>query len=61
MKTQVATISIVIGDQLIQKALLDLRASVNLLLFTLYEKLVLGELRPTKIVLQLVDRSTRLP
>ena len=36
-------------------------ASVNLLLFTVYERLGLGELRPTKIVLQLADRSTRIP
>jgi len=52
--------SIVIGDQLIQRALVDLGTSVNLLPFTLYEKLRLGHLRPTKIALQLVDRYTRL-
>ena len=45
-------ILIVIGDQLIQKALLNLGASVNLILFIVYEKLELGELRPTKIVLK---------
>ena len=33
------TISTLIGDQLIQKALLDLEVSVNLLLFIVYEKL----------------------
>jgi len=53
-------ISIIIGDQLIQRALPNLGASVNLLRFTVNEKLELGELRPTKISLQ-VDRSTRLP
>lgn len=42
-------------------ALLDLGAIVNLLPFTVYEKLGLGELKPTKMVLQLADRSTRLP
>ena len=33
------TISIVTDDQLIQRALLDLGVVVNLLLFTVYEKL----------------------
>ena len=55
------TISIVIGDQLIHRALLDLGASVNLIPFTEYERLELGELKPTKMVIQLADRSTRLP
>ena len=55
------TISIVIDDQLFQRALLDLGASVNLLPFTEYERLGLGELKPTKMVIQLADRSTRLP
>jgi len=55
------TIFIVIGDQLIYRALLDLGASVNLIPFTEYERLGLGELKPTKMVIQLDDRSTRLP
>ena len=55
------TISIVIGDQLIHRALLDLGASVNLIPFTEYERLGLGELKLTKMVIQLADRSTRLP
>ena len=54
------TISIIIGDQLMQRALLDLEASVNLVSFTKYERLGLGELKPTKIVIQLADRTTRL-
>jgi len=48
------TVFIVIGDQLIHKALLDLVASVNLIPFTEYERLELGELKPTKMVIQLV-------
>ena len=44
-----------------QRALLDLGASVNLLPFTEYERLGLGELKPTKMVIQLANRSTRLP
>jgi len=55
------TIFIVIGDQTIHKALLDLGASVNLLPYSAYEKLGLGELKPTKTILQLADRSSRAP
>jgi len=43
--------SIVIGDKTIHRALLDLRASVNLPPFTMYERFGLDELRSTKIVL----------
>ena len=55
------TISVVIGDQAIYRALLDLGANVNLLIFTVYDRLGLGELRPIKIILQLANRSTRFP
>ena len=55
------TISIVVGNHIIHRALLDLGASVNLLPFTVYERLGLGELKSTKMVLQLAERSTRLP
>jgi len=41
--------------------LLDLGTSVNLIPFTEYERLGLGGLKPTKMVIQLADRSTRLP
>uniref|UniRef100_A0A2N9G8I7 Retrotransposon gag domain-containing protein n=1 Tax=Fagus sylvatica TaxID=28930 RepID=A0A2N9G8I7_FAGSY len=41
------------------EALLDLGASVNLLPYSVYEQLGLGELKPTKVVLQLADRSIR--
>ena len=44
-------ISIAIGGQLIHRALLDLGASVNLIPFTEYERLGLGELKPTKMVI----------
>jgi len=51
------TAPIFIGDQLIHRALLDLGASVNLIPFAKYEKLVLGELKPTKIVIHwLIDQ-----
>ena len=55
------TISIAIEDQLIHRALLDSGANVNLTLFTKYERLELGELKPIEMVIQLVDRSIRLP
>ena len=50
-----------IGDTLIEQALLDLGASVNLLPYSVYEQLGLGELKPTKVTLQLADRSVKVP
>ncbi|KAM6556416.1 hypothetical protein CsatB_003435 [Cannabis sativa] len=50
------TISCIIGDHFINKALLDLGASVNLLPYSVYKQLGLGELKPTSITLQLADR-----
>ncbi|XP_058222963.1 uncharacterized protein LOC131332682 [Rhododendron vialii] len=55
------TISITIGDKKIEKAFLDLGASVNLLPYSVYEQLGLGEMRPTPVTLQLADRSIRVP
>jgi len=43
------TISIVMGDQLFRRALLDLGANVNLLPFIEYESVRLGELKPTNM------------
>ena len=45
------TISCVIGNFKIEKALLDLGASVKLLPYSVYEQLGLGELKPTRIIL----------
>ncbi|XP_058223003.1 uncharacterized protein LOC131332724 [Rhododendron vialii] len=55
------TISITIGGTKIEKALLDLGASINLLPYSIYEQLGLGEMRPTSVTLQLADRSIRVP
>ena len=44
-----------------EKALLDLGASVNLLPYSMYKKLGLGELKPTFITLSLADRSIKIP
>ena len=55
------TILVNIGGISIKKALLDLGASVNLLLYSMYKQLGLGELKPTSITLSLADRSIKIP
>ena len=55
------TISVNIGGICVEKALLDLGASVNLLPYSVYKQLGLGELKPTSITLSLVDRSIKIP
>ena len=54
-------ISIVVGNFKLGHALVDLGASVNLLPYSIYVDLGLGELDPTKITLQLADRSVKIP
>ena len=54
------TISVNIGGTYIEKALLDLGASVNLLPYSMYKQLGLGELKPTSITLSLVGRSIKI-
>ena len=44
-----------------EKALLDLGASVNLLPYSMYKQLGLGELKPTSITLSLANRSIKIP
>ena len=55
------TISVNIGGFSVEKARLDLGASVNLLLYSMYKQLGLGELKPTSITLSLADRSIKIP
>ena len=55
------TISVNIGGTCIDKALLDLGASVNLLPYSMYKQLGLGELKPTNITLSLADQSVKIP
>ena len=55
------TISVNIRGTCIDKSLLDLGASVNLLSYSVYKQLGLGELKPTNITLSLVDRSVKIP
>ncbi|XP_031269937.1 uncharacterized protein LOC116128366 [Pistacia vera] len=54
-------ISCVIGIVTIDRALLDLGASVNLLPTSIYEQFNLGELKSTEVILQLADRSVKMP
>ncbi|RVW69409.1 hypothetical protein CK203_061795 [Vitis vinifera] len=51
------TISVNIGGTHVEKALLDLGASVNLLPYSVYKQLGLGGLKPTTITLSLADRN----
>ncbi|RVW77411.1 hypothetical protein CK203_048023 [Vitis vinifera] len=55
------TVSVMIGGTIVEKALLDLGASVNLLPYSVYKQFGLGELKPTSITLSLADRSVKIP
>ena len=55
------TISVNIGGTCVEKPLLNLGVSVNLLPYSMYKQLGLGELKPTSITLSLVDRSIKIP
>ena len=55
------TIPVNIGGKCIDKSLLDLGASVNLMPYSVYQQLGLGELKPTNITLSLADRSVKIP
>ena len=55
------TISYFIRDKKINNSLLNLRSSVNLLPYTVYQHLGLGALKPTRMNLQLAYRSLKFP
>ena len=55
------TISVNIGGTCVEKALLGLAASVNLLPYSMYKQLGLRELKPTSITLSLEDRYVKIP
>ena len=55
------TISVNIRGTCVEKALLDLGSSVNLLPYSVYKQLGLGELNPTSITLSLAHRSIKIP
>ncbi|XP_062081031.1 uncharacterized protein LOC133785832 [Humulus lupulus] len=50
-----------IGDTVMTKALCDLGASVNLMPLSIFQKLKLGEARPTTMSLQMADCSIKQP
>ena len=50
-----------IGQVEINRALLDLGASINLLPYSVYKQLGLGKLSPTQVTIQLADRSVKVP
>jgi len=54
-------ISCFIGEHKIKRALLDLGVSVNLLPYSVFQSLNLGELKPTSVTLLLADRSVKVP
>ncbi|GJT22506.1 DNA-directed DNA polymerase [Tanacetum coccineum] len=55
------TIPCDIGHLHINNALSDLGASISLMPYTMYEKLGLGEPKPTRMSLELADRSIQYP
>ncbi|XP_020417999.1 uncharacterized protein LOC109948709 [Prunus persica] len=55
------TIPCLIGNQRFEHALLDLGASINLMPFSVFESLNLGELKKTSVSIQLADRSIKYP
>ncbi|XP_075489613.1 uncharacterized protein LOC142528445 [Primulina tabacum] len=50
-----------IGGQLVEKAICDSGASVNIMPSFLYEKLGLSRIKPTGLSLQMADKSVRTP
>ncbi|XP_078152122.1 DNA damage-inducible protein 1-like [Carex rostrata] len=55
------SIPCIIGKATIKRALCDLGASVSLMPRTIFDRLGVGELKPTRMSLQLADSSVRLP
>jgi hypothetical protein len=55
------TISCFIKEHKIERALLDLGAIVNLLPYSVFQSLKLGELKPTFVTLLLTNRSVKVP
>ncbi|XP_019172468.1 PREDICTED: uncharacterized protein LOC109167852, partial [Ipomoea nil] len=55
------TIPCMIGDTKLEKAMLDLGASINVMPYSMYASLKLGPLNKTSVVIQLADRSNAYP
>ncbi|KAD3337155.1 hypothetical protein E3N88_32675 [Mikania micrantha] len=57
----ILTIPCLFGSDVRSHALADSGASINLMPYSLYEKLALGDLVPTSMTLSLADRSVKCP
>ena len=55
------TIPVTSGVLLVGKALLDLGASINLMLLSMLKRIGDLEVKPTRMTLQLADRSLKFP
>ena len=55
------TIPCAIRNAVFERALCDLGASINLMSWSIFKKLKLGEAHPTTVILQLADRSVTHP
>ena len=55
------TVPCAIGDLYFEKALCDLGASINLMPFSIFQKLGIGEVKSTRVTLQMADRSIKYP
>ncbi|CAL8152415.1 unnamed protein product [Prunus armeniaca] len=55
------TISCTIGNSNFERALIDFGASINLMPFSVFQRLGQGEIKPTSVILQLADRSVAYP
>ncbi|GJU49553.1 DNA-directed DNA polymerase [Tanacetum coccineum] len=55
------TIPCVIGQSGINKALADLRASISLMPYLMFLRLNIGELKPTRMCIELGNKSTQIP
>ena len=55
------TIPCTIGNAIFERALCDLRASINLMPLSIFRRLGLGEARSTTVTLQLADGSLKYP
>ncbi|CAA0834253.1 Unknown protein, partial [Striga hermonthica] len=54
-------IHIALGNGKVASGMLELGAGINLMPFSIFQRLGLGDLRPTRMCLQLADRSIRYP
>src|SRR5262249_54079958 len=55
------TIPCTLGSLSIDKALADLGANINVMPYSMFKKLGLGEPKPTRLTIQLADKSVRHP